>query len=80
MGDATGADSLALEWAKDRGKEYKVFYANWDPPYQKAGGPIRNKAMVDFGFDLLVAFPGGIGTANMMALTMKKGIPVKEIY
>lgn len=29
-------------------------------------GPIRNQAMVDFGLDLLIAFPGGNGTMDMI--------------
>lgn len=31
-----------------------------------SAGPIRNQAMVDYGLDLLVAFPGNNGTMDMI--------------
>lgn len=31
-----------------------------------SAGPIRNQAMVDYGLDLLVAFPGNNGTTDMI--------------
>ena len=79
VGDCTGADALAREWADARNIHKDVFDADWDK-LGRAAGPIRNQAMVDFGFDLLMAYPGGFGTANMIKLTEKKGIPVKENY
>lgn len=66
-GGARGADSLANYYANSYGIECKVY------PYVeaagKAGGPIRNKFMLqDANPDLIVAFPGGKGTANMIKL------------
>lgn len=79
VGDCSGADQLAREWADERGIHKDVFVADWDK-HGRAAGPIRNKVMVDFGFDLLLAFPGGFGTANMIKQTEKQGVRVKEIY
>jgi hypothetical protein len=31
-----------------------------------SAGPVRNQEMVDYGLDLLVAFPGGNGTLDMI--------------
>ena len=77
-GDAKGADSLAKEWAEERNVQQIPFPANWKK-YDNAAGPIRNKEMLDHGFDLLVAFPGGNGTENMKKITREKGIYVMEI-
>lgn len=68
-GGARGADNLAAEWANDRGVPTEIYMAEWDRLGRKAG-PIRNKRMLDEGKpDLVVAFPGGKGTAGMMELT-----------
>jgi predicted Rossmann-fold nucleotide-binding protein len=75
-GGARGADTLAAEWAKDRAIPTEVYMAEWGRLGRKAG-PIRNQRMLDDGKpDLVVAFPGGTGTAGMMALARKAGVPV----
>lgn len=64
-GTARGADSWSALWARDRGVPEEKYPANWDA-YGKAAGHIRNKQMLVEGKpDLLVAFPGGRGTADM---------------
>jgi hypothetical protein len=43
-------------------------------------GPIRNKPMLEEGKpDLVVAFPSGRGTANMMKQAREAGVPVRVI-
>jgi hypothetical protein len=65
-GGARGADSLAEEWAKAQAIPCDLS-ASWDGLGRKAG-PIRNQHMLDEGrLDLVVAFPGGSGTADMLA-------------
>jgi len=66
-GAAPGADTLAIEYAKDRGIPYDAMPADWDR-YSRAAGPIRNKAMLDAhpDIEMVVAFEGGAGTANML--------------
>jgi hypothetical protein len=77
-GGARGADTLAGDWADERGISHRIFEANWDK-YRAAAGPIRNKQMLDEGKpDLVVAFPGGKGTANMMMQSRDAGVEVRE--
>lgn len=78
-GDANGADRLADQWARDREQKVLVFPAQWKL-HDKAAGPIRNREMLKFGFDFLIAFPGGSGTADMVKITMNSNIPVLQIY
>ena len=78
-GDARGADQLAGKWAEARGIEHLVFPANWKK-YRAAAGPIRNKQMLDEGMpDLVIAFPGGKGTANMIQQALDKGVSVETV-
>lgn len=47
--------------------------------YCPAAGPRRNWAMVDSGLDLVVAFDGGKGTADMMRRSHQAGITIWRI-
>jgi hypothetical protein len=78
-GGARGADTLAIEWARLRGCEYKEYPANWKKD-GKIAGPVRNQRMLDDGKpDLVVAFPGGRGTADMVRRARNDGFEVREI-
>ena len=73
-GGAPGADTLAAEWAEGCGLPCRVFPAVW-LNHGKAAGPIRNQRMLDDGKpDLVVAFPGGRGTADMVRRAQAAGI------
>ena len=75
LGCARGVDRFAWQWAKARGIYWKRYLANWGE-LGRAAGAIRNGVMLsDFVPDLLVVFPGGIGTTNCARLARKKGIP-----
>jgi len=75
-GKARGADTLGRQWAIDRGIEKLDFPADWDR-YKKAAGPIRNQLMLKEGKpELIIAFPGETGTANMVSLALKAQVPV----
>lgn len=75
-GGARGADTLAGEWAKQRGIDCIAYEANWALE-GRAAGPIRNKRMLDEGNpDLVIAFPGGRGTANMTRQATDRGFEV----
>ena len=53
-------------WAFMRGIRYWTFEANWRE-FGKAAGPIRNQAMiVDGRPNMIFAFRGGRGTADMV--------------
>lgn len=78
-GGAPGADSLAERWAKHRGIPLMVMPALWEKLGPSAG-PIRNGWMIEFGKpDVVIAFPGGAGTKNMVARAKLAGIEVREV-
>lgn len=74
-GAARGADRLAGMWAKSRGLKVIEVPAEWDR-YGRAAGPIRNNEMLKHSPDLVVAFPGGAGTAHMTKLCLSKKLTV----
>lgn len=87
QGGATGADELARNWvvyeksARKSNTEIEVvtYKADWET-YGRAAGPIRNQQMLEDGKpDLVVAFPGGAGTADMVRRALEKGIEVYEV-
>ena len=80
-GGARGADTLAWLWARRRldPDQRQQFQARWDQ-HGKAAGAIRNRQMLEEGKpDLVVAFPGGKGTADMIRQAKRAGVPVREI-
>lgn len=78
-GCATGADSEAMIVAEALGIKHAPFRADWQK-YGRAAGPIRNRRMITEGKpDLVVAFPGGRGTADMVRRARVAGIPVMII-
>jgi len=71
QGGADGADKLARQWAEARGIEVRTFPADWKK-HGPSAGPIRNQQMIDEGKpDLVIAFPGGVGTRDMMSKATK---------
>lgn len=64
-GAAPGADRLAGSWARKNGVQEVSCPAQWDS-FGKGAGPIRNRRMLELWPELLIAFPGGRGTANMV--------------
>lgn len=78
-GAAKGADSLAARWAKEMGVPVIAFPADWKS-WGNSAGPIRNSQMLEHGCpDLVVAFPGGRGTADMIGKARLKGIEIIEV-
>lgn len=79
QGGATGADQLAKEWAATKPAIQRyVCNAEWEK-HGRAAGPIRNAKMLTWNPDLVVAFAGGTGTADMVKKARAAGIEVKEI-
>ena len=77
-GKARGVDTAAMLAAKSIGVMHCPFPADWKK-HGRAAGPIRNKQMLTEGKpDVVVAFPGGRGTANMVQQAQKAGVPVVE--
>lgn len=78
-GDGKGADRIAGYWAKKHKVDLKLYPADWNT-HGKAAGPLRNQRMLDEGRpDLVVAFPGGRGTGDMVRRAREANINVTEI-
>lgn len=78
-GGAKGADTLAVAWADSRLVARRVFNADWNAD-GRAAGSIRNQKMLDEGKpDLVIAFPGGRGTADMIARAERANVFVVRI-
>jgi predicted Rossmann-fold nucleotide-binding protein len=78
-GGARGVDEMAAHWAERRGITSEVYPANWKA-HGRAAGPIRNAKMIAEGKpDLVVAFKGGRGTADMVRRAKAAGVEVIEI-
>jgi hypothetical protein len=77
-GSAAGADRCARRWAESRRVAHWAFPAQW-ATLGRAAGPIRNQIMLEEARpDLVISFPGGSGTADMMRRATLAGVPVKE--
>ncbi len=78
-GGASGADDMAGLWAKVNDFTVWEFPANWRE-HGRAAGPIRNSEMLTSGMpDIVIAFPGGRGTADMISKAEKAGVPVRQV-
>lgn len=77
-GCPTGADLFAEEWIFRNYVPRRIYMAQWSK-HGKAAGPIRNQQMIDEGKpDMVLAFPGGKGTADMVRRAKAAGIVVIE--
>ena len=73
-GDASGADRLAGTWARLHNVPNLKFPAHWRV-HGYVAGHIRNKQMLEEGKpDLVIAFPGGKGTMNMVEQAKRAGV------
>ncbi len=78
-GGARGADSLAGKYGREHGIPVSVYPADWNA-HGRAAGPIRNaKMLAESQPDLVVAFPGGRGTADMVARAKAAGVKVINV-
>jgi hypothetical protein len=77
-GAAAGADSMAGTWATIRHIEVRAYPADWKK-HGRSAGPIRNQQMLDAEKpELVVAFPGGRGTAHMVRIAKEQGFNVVQ--
>lgn len=78
-GAARGADTLAGEWAEWAGVPVNPYPANWKM-FGRAAGAMRNATMLRDGRpDVVIAFRGGVGTADMCRQARNANLPVLEI-
>ncbi len=78
LGGARGVDRIAGKWARKNG------VLEWDflPEWHRAGthdGAVRNQRMIAEALpELVIAFPGGNGTADMVERAKAAGVEVIE--
>lgn len=78
-GGARGADTMAVDWAIVNWTTFTEYKADWKK-YKNRAGPIRNQQMLYEGKpDLVIAFPGKRGTADMVRRAKRAGIKVIEV-
>ncbi len=78
QGGASGADMCAKSIANEKGIPTLEFPADWRT-HGRSAGPIRNKKMLYEGRpDIVVAFPGGRGTDNMVRQAHAAGVTVRR--
>ena len=78
-GGAVGADTLAARYAKEKNIPLEQYDASWYL-HGSSAGFWRNKEMLEEGQpDLVVAFPGGPGTAHMVKIAKKANVEILEI-
>jgi hypothetical protein len=78
-GGAPGADAIADMWAMANKIPVSMYKAKWEK-YGRAAGPRRNQQMLEEAKpDVVVAFPGGKGTADMVRRAKKAGITTIQI-
>ena len=78
QGGAPGADRLAAKYADVSGIPLVTYPALWSRG--KKAGPERNAFMLrDSHPDLVVAFPGSRGTADMVSRAEQAGVKVVKV-
>lgn len=78
-GNASGADRIAGYWARKHRIKNMKFPPDWRT-HGKAAGPVRNEKMLKEGApDLVVAFPGGRGTRDMIRRAQSANVPVTVV-
>ena len=93
-GAAPGADEIGVAWAKARGITCDAFPADWGnlshpdafvltnrrgTKYDAKAGSRRNILMADQKPAVVLAFPGGKGTRNMINIAKGRGIRVVQL-
>lgn len=79
QGGAHGADELARSWAKLNQIPIETFAADWQGRGRRAG-PERNSVMLAASApDIVVAFPGGIGTADTIRKATRAGLEILDV-
>jgi len=84
-GACRGTDMLAGNWARDREIDEVRMPARWKQSID--AGPERNRRMLKFAAELsepgervmLLAFPGGLGTASCVREAERLGIEVRRV-
>lgn len=78
-GGAAGADRMVHDWAFTYARKVEIYHAYWTRE-GKAAGVLRNQRMLENSKpDIVIAFPGGRGTADMVQRAKAGGYKVYEV-
>jgi hypothetical protein len=80
-GGARGTDTSAERWAKVRGissQVVRIKRSDWKK-YGLGAGPMRNAKMLALKPDVVIAFPGGNGTKDMIKQARAANVRVIEV-
>ena len=77
-GACRGADEICARVAQFYGAYVEPHPADWKG-HGKAAGPMRNREMLSANVDMLIAFPGGRGTANAVMTARELGVSVWDL-
>jgi len=77
-GGANGCDTQARYWAHSARVPCATIDAHWNT-LGKVAGPIRSGWMLRLKPDVVIAFPGGKGTADMVRQAKAAGVEVVEV-
>lgn len=79
QGGASAVDTFAKAWGRKHPTiERYECRADWDN-HGRAAGPVRNARMLEWKPDIVIAFAGGRGTADMVRRAKAAGIRVVEV-
>lgn len=79
QGGAPGADTHVVRWCYANGVHVATMPALWEY-YDKAAGPKRNAAMLlAFQPNMVLAFPGNVGTEDMITQAEAAGVQVCKV-
>ena len=78
-GCAKGADQLAGRWAESRDITQDQYPAKWGVYGRSAGYKRNTQMLVEGKPDIVIAFPGGRGTAMMMDIARRADVHVIDI-
>lgn len=78
-GKARGADTAGIDWAVSNFLNFQEYPADWDKHGKKAGFIRNTQMLVEGKPDLVIAFPGGVGTRMMVDIAKKAGVEVTEV-
>lgn len=79
QGEASGADFLAKKFSLENNIKLLSVPAEWNK-YGPAAGPKRNEQMLNENPNLVVAFPGGKGTKDMVRKSLAKKTKTIEFF